>query len=114
MIYLDNAATTLIKPPSVINAISKNYANPGRGGHRLSIEASEKIFESRCALCTLFGCENPTQIIFTQNTTEALNIVIKGILSPFDHVIISGMEHNSVSYKIPLCEIKNILYDLYK
>lgn len=96
MIYLDNAATTYQKPSAVYTAMSKSYANPGRGGHSLSLEAGGKVYECRQQLAELFHVKNLENIIFTQNTTEALNLGIKGLLTKEDHVVISGMEHNSV------------------
>lgn len=100
MIYLDNAATTFPKPPCVIEAVTdfmQNYGgNPGRGGHRLSEASAEKILECREELAALIGAPSPEQIIFTKNTTEALNLAIKGVCSAGDEVIISSMEHNSV------------------
>lgn len=100
MIYLDNAATTFPKPDCVIKAVTEfmqNYGgNPGRGGHRLSEASAEKILECREELASLIGCNSPQQIIFTKNTTEALNLAIKGTLRCGDEVIISSMEHNSV------------------
>lgn len=100
MIYLDNAATTFPKPDCVINAVSgfmRNYGgNPGRGGHMLSQLASEKVYECREELASLIGSDSAERIIFTKNTTEAINIAIKGILKAGDEVIISSMEHNSV------------------
>lgn len=100
MIYLDNAATTFPKPRTVIrevvSAMSEYGGNPGRGGHALSLAAAKKVFECRCELSDLFGVGDPSRIIFTQNTTHALNLVIKGILKKGDHVIISDLEHNSV------------------
>ena len=100
MIYLDNAATTLVKPYSVINAcnlwLSKYCANPGRGGHRLSLNAGNKVYECRELIARLFNIERPENIIFTHNTTMALNIAIGGFVKPGMHIVISGMEHNSV------------------
>ncbi len=100
MIYLDNAATTFPKPKSVIDAVSdfmKNCGgNPSRGGHALSELSGEKIFLCREELASLIGINSPEQIIFTKNTTEALNLAIKGVLTRGDEVIISSMEHNSV------------------
>ena len=100
MIYFDNAATTFPKPPEVIDAVCslmREYGgNPGRGGHRLSRLCGEKIYECRENFARLIGAENPERIIFTKNTTEALNLAIKGTLSQGDEVIISSMEHNSV------------------
>lgn len=100
MIYLDNAATTFPKPPQVINAVTdilKNYGgNPGRGGHYLSRMCGEKIFECRENMAKLIKANNPENIIFTKNATEAINLAIKGTLHRGDEVIISSMEHNSV------------------
>ena len=100
MIYLDNAATTLVKPYSVINAcnlwLSKYCANPGRGGHKLSLNAGNKVYECRELLARLFNIKRPENIIFTLNTTMALNIAISGFVKPGMHIVISGMEHNSV------------------
>ena len=96
MTYLDNAATTYHKPEAVYRAMSQSFGNPGRGGHALSLQAGEIIFECRDRLARFFGAADPTQIIFTNNTTGALNIAIKGSVRTDDHVIISGMEHNSV------------------
>ena len=100
MIYLDNAATSFPKPESVITAVSdfmKNYGgNPGRGGHFLSELAAEKVLECREELSSLISTNKSERIIFTKNTTEALNLAIKGTLKYGDEIIISSMEHNSV------------------
>ncbi len=96
MIYLDNAATTYQKPVAVWQAMAKSYANPGRGGSRASIEASNVVYDCREALANMLSAESPQQIIFTANTTDALNLAIKGLIKKGDHVIMSGMEHNSV------------------
>lgn len=99
MIYFDNAATTLQKPESVTRAVLEamtSFGNPGRGAHEPALAASRAIYDARCALARLFHAENPARIAFTANATQALNIAIKGILSPGDHVITTVMEHNSV------------------
>lgn len=100
MIYLDNAATTFPKPESVTDAVTdfmRNYAgNPGRGGHYLSRVSGEKVFECREELARLIGADNPEQIIFTKNATEAINLAIKGVCRTGDEIILSSMEHNSV------------------
>lgn len=99
MIYFDNAATTLQKPERVAQAVMEamgTFGNPGRGVHEPAMAASRAIFDTRCALTQLFHAENPARIAFTANSTEALNIAIKGILNPGDHVITTAMEHNSV------------------
>jgi len=99
-IYLDNAATSFPKPPQVTEAMvhymKEVGANPGRSGHRLSLEASRIVEHARERLATLFHIADPARIAFTMNVTESLNMVIYGFLNPGDHVITSSMEHNSV------------------
>ena len=99
MIYFDNAATTLRKPPCVARAVAEaigSLGNPGRGVHEGALSASRVIYDARAALAELFGAESPQRIAFTANSTEALNMAIKGVLSPGDHVITTALEHNSV------------------
>ena len=100
MIYFDNAATTWPKPQSVINKVSESMkytgANPGRGGHKMSIEAGERIFSVRETVASFFGLSNPCNVVFTLNATHSLNIVINGVLDTGDHVVCSQMDHNSV------------------
>ncbi len=101
MIYLDNAATTFQKPPAVqrtlCEAMRRYGANAGRGGHKLSIAASEMVYKAGEAVAELFGIQDPANIAFTLNTTMALNMAIKGVLLKGGHVIITSMEHNSVA-----------------
>ena len=101
MIYFDNGATTFPKPQSVVRAVGsamQNYgANPGRSGHKMSLKASEIIFNCRENAAALFGVESPERIIFTDNCTTALNTVIKGLLKSGDHAVISSLEHNAVA-----------------
>ncbi len=100
MVYLDNAATSWPKPNAVykemMNCMKEYGANPGRSGHRMAIEAGEKIYECRENISNLFGISDVLCISFTSNTTEALNLGIKGLLKTGDHVITTSMEHNSV------------------
>lgn len=99
MIYFDNAATTMRKPEAVVQAVTQalcRLGNPGRGVHDAALDASRIIFDTRRLLAELFGADDPKQIAFTANSTESLNIAIKGILSPGDHVITTALEHNSV------------------
>ncbi len=99
MIYLDNAATTMYKPQEVVDAVvnaMNNMGNAGRGANEASLSASRIIFDTRDRLCRLFNGTNPKQIVFTNNSTESLNIAIKGLLNPGDHVITTMLEHNSV------------------
>ena len=99
MIYFYNAATTLQKPERVARAVMEamgTFGNPGRGVHEPAMAASRAIYDTRCALAQLFHAENPANIAFTANATEALNIAIKGTLNPGNHVITTALEHNSV------------------
>ena len=113
MIYLDNAATTFPKPPEVarevFRCITQYCGNPGRGGHSLSLAAAKKVYECRLAIAELIGSAEPESIIFTENTTHALNLVIKGLLKKGDHVIISDMEHNSVLRPIAKLESEGFI-----
>ena len=100
MIYFDNACTSFPKPPSVVEAIQEYClrvgSSPGRSGHRLALEASRLIFETRENLSQLFNISRSERVILTSNATEALNLAILGLLTDGDHVVTSSMEHNSV------------------
>lgn len=99
MIYMDNAATTMQKPKVVGEAVAEalcSLGNAGRGAHAASLGASRIIFDTRQKLAAFFHAENPKQIVFTGNSTESLNIAIKGVLSPGDHAVTTMLEHNSV------------------
>lgn len=100
MIYLDNAATSGKKPSGVINAVDTALrtlsANPGRSGHKTSMEAAFKIYNARMQFAKFFGAAGPESVVFTANCTLALNCIIKGVLAKEDHVIISDIEHNAV------------------
>ncbi len=113
MIYLDNAATSWPKPEAVYQGMDGFMrhigANPGRSGHRLSIEAGHIAYETREAVAMLFRVGDPTRIIFTPNATEALNVVIRGLLRPGDHVVTSSMEHNSLMRPLRAAEQTGVL-----
>ena len=99
MIYLDNAATTMQKPEEVIESVVQamhSMGNAGRGAHSASLEASRTIYDTRELLCRFFGGTDPRRLVFTSNSTESLNIAIKGLFEPGDHVITTMLEHNSV------------------
>ncbi|MCQ5202831.1 aminotransferase class V-fold PLP-dependent enzyme [Mordavella massiliensis] len=99
MIYLDNAATTMQKPEEVIEAVVQamhSMGNAGRGAHSASLEASRTIYDTRELLCRFFGGTDPRRLVFTSNSTESLNIAIKGLFESGDHVITTMLEHNSV------------------
>lgn len=109
MIYLDNAATTMRKPKEVIEAVVQAMGcmgNAGRGAHGASLSASRIIYDTRDRLCKMFGGTNPKQVVFTCNSTESLNIAIKGLIEPGDHVVTTMMEHNSVLR--PLYELERM------
>lgn len=100
MIYLDNAASSWPKPAEVASVMQEmvinNGANPGRGGHKMAVEASRILFNTRCNIAQLFNISNPNDIVFTLNTTHALNLAINGYVRDGDHVISTAIEHNSV------------------
>jgi cysteine desulfurase / selenocysteine lyase len=111
-IYFDNAATSWPKPPGMIEAMTRYNenigANPGRSGHRLSIEAARTIYEAREAMAELIGAPDPLSVIFTKNGTEAINCALFGLLKPGDHVIASSMEHNSVMRPLRFLEQQGV------
>ena len=99
MIYLDNAATTLHKPPQVIEAVAdalQSMGNSARGTHAGSMAASHTVYDTRVKLARLFGCPRADHVAFTANVTEALNIAVNGLIGRGDHVITTDCEHNSV------------------
>ncbi len=112
LIYFDNAATSFPKPEAVIQAMTAFMrevgGNPGRSGHRLSIEAGRIIFETREKIAALFGVGDSSRVIFGQNATEAINLALKGLLRRGDHVITSSMEHNSVMRPLRALEMEGL------
>ncbi|MCB6994421.1 aminotransferase class V-fold PLP-dependent enzyme [bacterium 210820-DFI.6.37] len=100
MIYLDNGATSFPKPKGMVDAMDAcmlSYCgNPGRSGHDLSRRTGEEVYRARQTLAELFQIRRADRILFTSNTTQALNMAIKGVLKQGDHVITTAMEHNSV------------------
>ncbi len=116
MIYLDNSATSYPKPVSVINSVNESLkyysANPGRSGHKLSMKCAQKVFECRNAACRLFNLDNESKVIFTSGCTHSLNIVIKGVLKPGDHCVISCLEHNSVLRPLEKLKAHNVTYSI--
>jgi cysteine desulfurase family protein len=100
MVYFDNAATSFPKPrrvrERVVAAMERYGANPGRSGHKLSVDTAVKVYETREALRQMFGAERVEDVAFTFNCTHAVNLVLKGLLKPGDHVVISDLEHNAI------------------
>lgn len=117
MIYMDNAATTMHKPQEVIDAVAaamSSMGNAGRGAHGAALSASRTIYDTREKLCRFFGGTSPKQIVFTANSTESLNIAIKGTLNPGDHVITTMLEHNSVLRPLYEMEEKGVELTIVK
>ncbi|MGQ9467446.1 MAG: aminotransferase class V-fold PLP-dependent enzyme [Anaerolineae bacterium] len=112
MIYLDNAATSWPKPPQVLAAmvrfLTEVGANPGRSGHRLSVEAGRVVYAAREAVAELFHAPDPLRVVFGMNATEGLNLALRGLLRPGDHVVTSSMEHNSVMRPLRALEREGI------
>ena len=105
-IYLDNASTSFPKPKEVADAVYQYMtgvgSNIGRGGYSSAYAAEEAVFSARQLLCDFFGGEDPKNVVFTKNITEALNVLIRGLLRPGDHVLVSSMEHNAVMRPLQL------------
>lgn len=107
MIYLDNAATTLHKPQCVIDAVCAamgSMGNASRGAHGGALQASRTVYGTREKLAKLFGCKRADHVVFTANSTEALNIAIRGAIDAGSHVITTDLEHNSVLRPLYLLE----------
>ena len=99
MIYLDNAATTLHKPPQVEQAMLdalRTAGNPGRGAHEPTLHASRLVYAARCAISKLLNAPDPSCVAFAANATQALNTALGGLFAPGDHIITTVCEHNSV------------------
>ena len=99
-VYFDNAATSWPKPPAVYEAVNffmKDIgASPGRSGHQQAMEANRVVYSARCSLAAMLNAPSEDNIIFTLNATDGLNMAIKGMVEPGDHIITSSLEHNSV------------------
>ena len=99
MIYLDNAATSMHKPPEVAQAVARaigSMGNAGRGAHDAALDASRVLYDTRSKLSRLFHAQSPMRIAFSANATQSLNTAIKGVIQSGDHVITTALEHNSV------------------
>lgn len=111
-IYLDNAATSYPKAPgtgeSMLNFIDNIGSNINRGAYSSSYAAEEIVYETRELICKLFNFNKPENVVFTKNITESLNTIIKGLLKPYDHVIVSSMEHNAVMRPLTSLKANNI------
>jgi cysteine desulfurase/selenocysteine lyase len=116
MIYLDNAATSWPKPPEVLKAmidvLERAGGNPGRSGHRLSIAAAREIYDAREDIARFFHASDPLRVIFTSSATHAINLALKGLLKPGDHVVTTSMEHNAVTRPLRNLERKGVLLSI--
>ena len=114
-IYLDNASTSFPKAPTVATAMSDYITNRGininRGSYALAYDVEDIIYTTRQRLNTLFNGHDPSHVIFTQNVTMSLNMVIKGLLKSGDHVLVSSMEHNAVMRPLTQLLDKGITFD---
>lgn len=116
MIYLDNAATTYPKPENVVRAMSRSMkmygANPGRGGHNMSVKTAEKIYETRSLIADMFNADGDECVCFTLNCSYALNMALKGTVKKGDHVLTSDLEHNAVMRPLFALKERNMItYD---
>lgn len=113
-LYLDNAATTFPKPETVYTSMDRvlreTGVSPNRGGYRQSLDASRILFEARESLAELFNVSDSSRFIITHSATESLNLAVKGLLIPGDHVVTTTMEHNSLAR--PLHEVSQGGVDL--
>jgi cysteine desulfurase family protein len=111
-VYLDNAATSWPKPESVYLAVDHFMrevgATPGRGGYHQEEEAQRIADETRTALAQLFHAPDPQSVIFTLNATQAINMALKGLLSPGDHVVTSSIEHNAMWRPLKALETRGV------
>ena len=99
MIYLDNAATTMHKPRTVVDAVTQamcSLGNAGRGATSGALDAARTIHGCRAKLARLLGCPRADHVCFTPNSTAALNTAINGVVRPGDRVVTTVLEHNSV------------------
>lgn len=114
-IYLDNASTTFPKAPNVASAMADYITNCGininRGSYSLAYDVEDTIYTTRQRLNTLFNGHDPSHVVFTQNVTMSLNMVIKGLLKAGDHVLVSSMEHNAVMRPLTQLLDEGITFD---
>ena len=117
-VYLDQAATSFPKAPGTADAVYRYMTgcgcNVSRGSYAGAYSAEELVYDTRVQLCRLFGAESaaadPKNVVFTKNVTESLNILVKGLLRPGDHVLVSSMEHNAVMRPLVQLEKQGIRF----
>lgn len=113
MIYFDNAATSRVKPDAVYDAFNFYVRNigtsPGRGSYSLAVEASRMLYKARKEVAAFFGVDDPSNVVFTKNSTEAINLFFLGYLKQGDHVLISPYEHNAVLRPLHSLKTKGLI-----
>ncbi|HWI51154.1 MAG TPA: aminotransferase class V-fold PLP-dependent enzyme [Symbiobacteriaceae bacterium] len=111
LIYLDNAATSHPKPETVYQAVNEALragGNPGRGGHRLALAAGRRVLAAREALASLLNAPDASRVLFTSSCTDSLNMALKGLLQPGDHVVTTALEHNALRRPLGALERQGI------
>ncbi|MFQ5586090.1 MAG: aminotransferase class V-fold PLP-dependent enzyme [Thermodesulfobacteriota bacterium] len=112
MIYLDNAATSFPKPEAVYRRVDEiqrhGGGNPGRGSHRMALDASRVVFETRESIASLLNLDDSGRIVFTKNGTEAINLALKGLAQPGDHLVTTTIEHNAVANTVHRLEEEGV------
>ena len=112
MIYLDNSATTFPKPQGVRQGVQRALleygANPGRSGYAMCQRTTQAVYHCRELAAELFGAAGPECVIFQPSCTQALNVVMKGLLKPGDHVVVTDLEHNAVMRPLAAMEKRGI------
>ena len=118
MIYFDNAATTSPIPNLVVNtvkqALNKYSVNPGRAGYNSSVKCSEMIYSVRNKVSDYFNAKSSENVIFTQNCTTSINIVMQGLIKSGMHFIISSLEHNAIYRTAEALKLKGAMFDIAK
>lgn len=119
MIYFDNASTSWPKPKEVLDEVTSYFyhvgVNPSRGAYQQALHAEQIVSETREGLAEMFNVQDPDHLCFTLNATQSLNIVLKGLLKPGDHVLISNFEHNSIIRPLErILQTKGISYTVYE
>ena len=116
-IYLDQASTSFPKAPGTAEAVFRYMTdcgcNIGRGSYAAAYSAEELVYDTRVQLCRLFGAKaapDPKNVVFTKNVTESLNVLLKGLLRPGDHVLVSSLEHNAVMRPLRQLEKQGIRF----
>jgi len=117
-VYLDNAATTYPKPEAVYQAAESFMrdlgGSAGRSGHARAVDTGRLVYAARAGIAAMIGADDPLRVVFTKNATEALNLAIRGLVSPGDHVVTSSMEHNSVMRPLEALRATGVSYTIVR